>query len=126
MTNCARRLVLGVFALLVLAPAFARAQHPIGIGGGEIDRYYRPGAYVPYDGAGRMHRINYDLGAPAFYFGYDACRLSYLDYLDRLDRQAHFGDTWRSRKYGPVYQIMRIENEYWDKWAPLCDGCWPW
>jgi hypothetical protein len=110
---------------VVMALTSARADWPIGIGGGEIDRQYRPGAYVPYDGAGFMHRVNYEAG-PALFLGYDGRRLAYLDYLDRLERQQCFGHLWPSAKCGPVYQIERIEREYWQKWAYCCPTCFGW
>jgi hypothetical protein len=115
-------LMLGSLAGVLALPAPVRADH-IGIGGGEEERSLRPGAQTPYDGMGRMYRINYDF-RPAFYFHYDAHRLAYQDYLDRLDRQQSFGHGWHSSKQGPCFQIMRIEQEYWGKWAPGCPwGC---
>jgi hypothetical protein len=101
-------LTVAVIGWLWTSPSPSPAQ---GFGGGEIDRALRPGPYEPYDGAGFSHRYNYDHG-PVFYFNYDASRLAYLDYLDRLDRQEHFGHLWPSRRFGPDYQIGRIENEY--------------
>jgi hypothetical protein len=103
----------------------AQAKGPLGIGGGEIDRQYRPGPYTPYDGAGFMHRVNFEAG-PALFFGYDGRRLAYLDYLDRLERQQCFGHLWPSAKCGPVYQIQRIEREYWQNWAFCCPTCFGW
>ena len=102
-----------------------QAGWPVGLGGGEIDRQYRPGVYVPYDGAGFMHRVNYEAG-PALFLGYDGRRLAYLDYLDRLERQRCFGHLWPSAKCGPVYQIERIEREYWQNWAFYCPACFGW
>jgi len=123
-----RKLALsGLIALATLASlqTIARADWVIGFSTAEIDRYYRPGAYVPYDGVGFMQRYNYDQGG-ALLLGYDGRRLAHLDYLDRLERQHHFGHLWPSRKYGPVYQIQRIENEYWLNWANCCLNCCPW
>jgi len=73
-------------AFLALAPP-ARGQS---ISGGELDRAYRPGAYVPYDGAPFSHRYNYYTG-PSLFLNGDARQLYMMDYLDRVDRAARFG-----------------------------------
>jgi hypothetical protein len=114
-----------VLAFLLIPTTSAHAGWPIGVSSAELERYYRPGAYVPYDGAGLMQRYNFDQGG-AIFFGYDGRRLAYFDYLDRLERQQHFGHLWPSRKRGCVYQIQRIENEYWMNWAMQYVFCHPW
>ena len=60
----------GPAALLVLCVylAFPRPAAAQQISGDEIDRAYRPGAYVPADGMPFSHRYNYYTG-PAFYLG---------------------------------------------------------
>ena len=112
-------------ACALLSPSPTQAQWPIGLGGGEIDRQFRPGAYVSYDGAGFMHRVNYEVG-PALFLGYDGRLLAHLNYLDQLDRQQCLGHLWPSAKRGPVYQIERIERDYLSHWACPCVGCFPW
>lgn len=57
----------------------------------ELDRYYRGGAYLPFDGMPYTQRYNYGLESGIFYPGYNAQNLIMMDYLDRLDRAEKFG-----------------------------------
>ena len=65
----------------------ARAQV---ISNGEIERAFRPGAYVPYNGASAFERYNYNPGAFLYINGCSR-KLAYLEYLDRVDRAMRFG-----------------------------------
>jgi hypothetical protein len=81
-------------------------------GSGDGYRALRPGANIPYDGAGYSHRYNYE-AMPYFIGGYDSEQIRYLDYLDRLDRAEKFGHRWPSARKGSDYQFNRIHREYW-------------
>ncbi len=71
---------------LLTPPGWAQ----VGIGGGEAERALRPGTYVPYEGAPFSHRYNYEPGS-FLYYGLNGRNLSYLEYLDRVDRAEKFG-----------------------------------
>lgn len=75
--------VVGLLGLT--APCRAQA-----IWGGEVQRAFSPGAYIPYDGASFTHRYSYPEQTSLF-FNMDPSRISYLDYIDRLDRAERFG-----------------------------------
>ncbi len=82
-----RMLPLAAFAGLLGSAAECHAQ---AIWGGEVERAFSPGAYVPYGGADYVHR--YEYARPHFlYFNMDPSRIAYLDYIDRLDRAERFG-----------------------------------
>jgi hypothetical protein len=93
-----RKLVLGALAGLIFGglslalPARCQAQ---AFWGGEIERALRPGAYVPYNGAGFMERYNYEYG-PGFYLGISPYRISTMVDLDRQERFAEFGSKYQS------------------------------
>lgn len=78
----------------------------------ELLRQLSPGASFPHEGETLTQRYGYNIGAP-FYPGFNTSRFSYLEYLDRLDRQEKFGHLWPSRKYGSDYQVEMIQREYW-------------
>ena len=78
--------------LLTIAASSACAQS---FGSAEIDRAFRPGAYVPYDGAPFSHRYNY-YDAPFYFPGVSLHQFWYLYELDREERAERFGT-----RYGP-------------------------
>lgn len=93
-----RKLVLGALTGLVfggLSLAAPAACHAQAFWGGEIERALRPGAYVPYDGAGWMERYNYEYG-PGFYLGICPQRINTMVQLDREERFAQFGSQYQS------------------------------
>ena len=64
------------------------------IWGGEAERYFRPGAYTPFDGQSWQVQYGYDTASPFILFGAgntSANQLRYLDYADRLERAYKFG-----------------------------------
>lgn len=64
------------------------------IWGGEAERYFRPGAYVPFDGQNFQLQYGYDTASPFVQFGagnYSGSQLKYLDYYDRVERAYKFG-----------------------------------
>jgi hypothetical protein len=87
MTANLRRAAALLTAWLAL-PVAASAQV---ITNGEIERGLRPGPRMPYDGSPQTLRYNYDLGGAFFYLGGSGRQLSYLEYLDRVDRAERFG-----------------------------------
>jgi hypothetical protein len=107
-----RKLVLGALASLVLGgaslamPASCQAQ---AIWGGEIERALRPGAYVPYNGAGYMERYNYESGG-GFYLGISGQRVANLAYQDRVDRAIEVGSVYQApwNPHGKVPLFNRI------------------
>ncbi|MFO0964249.1 MAG: hypothetical protein U0793_01500 [Gemmataceae bacterium] len=83
-------LTLGALAPLALAffAPLADAQSFVPT---DLDRYYRGGTYLPYDGMPYTQRYGYRVDGSAFFPGYDARNLIMMDYLDRLDRAEKFG-----------------------------------
>ncbi len=69
------------------------ADAQVVIWGGEAERYFRPGAWTPYDGQTSMERYNYSTGTPSVYIapGMSGSQLYSLDYADRLSRALRFG-----------------------------------
>ena len=81
--------VLGCLAFLGSA-RIADAQI---IWGGEAERYFRPGAWTPYDGQTDTQRYGYSTGTPFLYLapGTSGSQLNALDYADRVNRAYRFG-----------------------------------
>jgi hypothetical protein len=100
--------LLGCLALTVslALPASCQAQ---AIWGGEIERALRPGAYVPYNGAGWMERYNYESGG-GFYLGISPERIGNLVYQDRVDRFIQNGAVYQApwNPYGKVPLFNRL------------------
>lgn len=75
-------------ALVVCAGATQLASAQV-ITNGDIERGLRPGA--PPFTEPWTQRYSYDLGQAPFYLNGSSRQLTYLDYLDRVDRAAKFG-----------------------------------
>jgi hypothetical protein len=71
----------------------ARTAHAQVIWGGEAERYFRPGTFLPFDGQSIQMQYGYDTASPFLLFGNaaNANQLRYLDYADRLERAYKFG-----------------------------------
>jgi hypothetical protein len=95
--------------VVALALAFPASSHAQAIWGGEVERALRPGAYVPYDGAGWMQRYNYEYG-PGFYLGISPQRVANLVYQDRVNRAAEIGSIYQApwNPYGKVPLFNRL------------------
>lgn len=85
------RIVARCALLVALSTAVTECASAQSFSNADIDRYYRPGVYVPHGAGSFSDRYNFDRAATFFYPGYDAQRLLILDYLDRQDRAEKFG-----------------------------------
>jgi len=62
------------------------------IWGGEAERYFRPGSFVPNDGIPYQIQYGYDTNSSFLQFGATSgSQLRYLDYWDRVERAYKFG-----------------------------------
>lgn len=95
--------VLGLFTAVLLALVCARAAHAQGANH-DIGRSFRPGPYIPYDGAPFSHRYNQP-SIPYLYLNNTPQEMAVLDYLDRLDRAEKFGHL-RSTK-PPIFNRIQ-------------------
>lgn len=95
--------------IAALALAFPASSHAQAIWGGEVERALRPGAYVPYDGAGWMQRYHYEYG-PGFYLGISPQRVANLVYQDRVNRAVEIGPIYQApwNPYGKVPLFNRL------------------
>ena len=87
-----RHTIMRILPLAALSGLLGAAApcHAQALWGGEVQRAFSPGAYVPYDGASFTHRYSYPPQTNLF-FNMDSRRIAYLDYIDRLDRAERFG-----------------------------------
>lgn len=85
------RFFLALGAALALSLSFAPRALAQSFSNAEVDRYYRSGTFLPYDGMPYTQRYSYRMDGSAFFPGYNAQHLIMMDYLDRLDRADKFG-----------------------------------
>ena len=77
--------------------------------GAELERAARPGAYVPYDGAGWMQRYHFEYG-PGLFLGISAQRVHTLVAQDRVQRLIEIGPKYQApwNPYGKVPLFNRL------------------
>jgi hypothetical protein len=87
-----KNVLLGGLVCLGWYLSATRAQAQV-IWGGEAERYFRPGTYLPNDGQNFQVQYGYDTASPFLQFGNaaNANQLRNLDYADRLERAYKFG-----------------------------------
>jgi hypothetical protein len=93
MDSMLRNILLGGLVYLGWYLSATSAQAQV-IWGGEPERYFRPGAYTPFDGQNFQTQYGYDTASPFLMFGagnITGSQLRYLDYADRLERAYKFG-----------------------------------
>ncbi len=99
-----RRLLFGLaFFLLAGAVSPAAAQ----VGYGELERYYWPGAYVPYGGANYQTRYNYYPAMIETGFGYGR-NFRHYEVMEQIDREERAWVRANSRllpfeRMGPLF-----------------------
>jgi hypothetical protein len=88
-----KKCLLGSIVCLGASLTAERAQAQV-IWGGETERYFRPGAYSPYDGQNYQQQYGYSTGQ-AFVYPFSgsnsASQLWALDHADRVGRAYKFG-----------------------------------
>jgi hypothetical protein len=102
----------GTMLAVVAALGLPSSGFGQGLGPDELTRQVNPGVAPPEQGAGHFERYNLNRYMIPYYLNFNARQFYYLEYEDRLDRGAKFGDRWPSAKYGPEFQLRRIENDY--------------
>jgi hypothetical protein len=88
-----RNLLFGGLVCLGFCTFTGNAQAQV-IWGGEAERYFRPGTYLPNDGIIPQVQYGYSTNASFLQYGagnFTGSRLNYLDYYDRLERAYKFG-----------------------------------
>lgn len=96
-----------VFALLLLLTAGSAVPACAQVGYGELERYYSPGAYVPYGGANFQTRYNYypAMIETGFGYGRDFRHYEIMDRIDREERAARFAGArlLPFERMGPIF-----------------------